>query len=124
MSSQLQEGAPPANRVSKRLIVLCDGTGVDSLIPNPQVNPSNITRLSRAIAHYATVGQQTIEQVVFYQPGVGTETGQLMRGGAYGMGVSANVRAAYAFVSNPILLETCVCLYTLRGFHGSESTSY
>ena len=100
MSAKLQEGAPPANRTPKRLIVLCDGTGRDSLQPDPKANPTNITRLSRALAHYATVGEKSIEQIVFYQPGVGTETGQLLRGGSYGLGVSANVRAAYAFFAH------------------------
>jgi uncharacterized protein (DUF2235 family) len=100
MSANRQEGAPPSNRIPKRLIVLCDGTGQDSLTPDAKAKPTNITRLSRAIARYANVGDKTIEQVVYYQPGVGTETGQLARGGAYGLGVSANVRAAYAFFAH------------------------
>ena len=94
MSADRQEGVPPTDRTPKRLIVLCDGTGRDSLTPDPKANPTNVTRISRAIARHATVEEKLIEQVVFYQPGVGTETGQLARGGAYGLGVSANVRAA------------------------------
>ena len=100
MSADRQEGVPPTDRTPKRLIVLCDGTGRDSLTPDPKANPTNVTRISRAIARYATVEEKLIEQVVFYQPGVGTETGQLARGGAYGLGVSANVRAAYAFFAH------------------------
>lgn len=59
-----------------------------SLGVDGKANPTNITRLSRAIAHYGTAddefsknGPETVEQVVFYQPGVGTETGQKVRGG-------------------------------------------
>lgn len=60
---------------------------MDSIDANIEANPTNITRLSRAIAHYGTAKDdfspkgETVEQVVFYQPGVGTETGQQLRGG-------------------------------------------
>jgi hypothetical protein len=66
------------------------GTGRTSLGADGKSNPTNITRISRAIAHYGTAQDEfcenpnvpeTVEQVVFYQPGVGTETGQKIRGG-------------------------------------------
>lgn len=46
------------------------------------------------------VGGKEIEQVVYYQSGVGTESGQYLKGGMAGFGVAQNVRAAYAFLAH------------------------
>lgn len=46
------------------------------------------------------VGGKEIEQVVYYQSGVGTESGQYLAGGMAGFGVAQNVRAAYAFLAH------------------------
>lgn len=60
-----------------------------SLDADGKANPTNVTRLSRALARYGTAvdefskDPETVEQVVFYQPGVGTETGQKVRGGKW-----------------------------------------
>lgn len=51
-------------------------------------------------AHGNVVGGKEIEQVVYYQSGVGTESGQSLRGGMAGFGVAQNVRAAYAFLAH------------------------
>ncbi|GFF42746.1 uncharacterized protein YEL023C [Aspergillus udagawae] len=88
----------------KRLIVCCDGTWQDSLADAAQP-PSNVTRLSRVLSRFAVVegedGQQhEIPQIVYYQKGVGTNFGDKYWGGVAGLGVSANVRAAYGFLAD------------------------
>ncbi|EAU29538.1 predicted protein [Aspergillus terreus NIH2624] len=83
----------------KRLIVLCDGTWQDSTTASPDDHPTNVTRLSRALSPYAVTDTGLlIPQIVFYQPGVGTNLGDKLRGGLYGAGLSAHIRAAYGFL--------------------------
>ncbi|KAJ9654459.1 hypothetical protein H2201_008997 [Coniosporium apollinis] len=72
--------------------------------------PTNVVRFSRALSPHAIVdvkndkgeiiGQEEVEQIVYYQPGVGTGAGDTWRGGIYGLGVSANIRAAYGFLAH------------------------
>ncbi|KAF4175215.1 hypothetical protein CNMCM8927_007758 [Aspergillus lentulus] len=80
------------------------GTWQDSLADKAQP-PSNLTRFSRALSRLAIVdgedGQQhEIPQIVYYQKGVGTSFGDKYWGGVAGLGVSANVRAAYGFLAD------------------------
>ncbi|KAL5360109.1 hypothetical protein BJX96DRAFT_68279 [Aspergillus floccosus] len=83
----------------KRLIVLCDGTWQDSTTASAHAHSTNVTRLSRALSPYAVSESGTlIPQIVFYQPGVGTNLGDKLRGGLYGAGLSAHIRAAYGFL--------------------------
>jgi len=81
-----------------------------------QENPSNIAILSRAIkpytknpkhdevAHFqvqqAQARQVEVQQVVYYQAGVGTSPSYLekLSGGAFGEGLKENVRDAYLFL--------------------------
>ncbi|KAL4978835.1 hypothetical protein BDW66DRAFT_128881 [Aspergillus desertorum] len=87
----------------KRLIVCCDGTWQDSTADASEP-PSNVTRLSRALSRTATVAEQgvrrEISQIVYYQKGVGTGLGDKYFGGVTGVGLSANVRAAYGFLAD------------------------
>ncbi|GKZ27722.1 hypothetical protein AbraIFM66951_006266 [Aspergillus brasiliensis] len=86
---------------SKRLIVCCDGTWQDSTADS-QKPPSNVTRLTRTLSRVAVVkenGQEKeIPQIVYYQKGVGTGLADKYFGGVAGIGISANVRAAYGFL--------------------------
>lgn len=68
----------------KSLLVFCDGTGMDGLLSDPsnepydggsQQVPTNVTRLSRAIAPLRVVGNDTISQITFYQSGTGSLAG-------------------------------------------------
>lgn len=62
-------------------------------------SPSNVTRLTRAIRSQSSDG---IQQIVYYQAGVGS-TGDIVNrvtGGATGQGVAENVREAYGFITN------------------------
>ncbi|RLL95609.1 hypothetical protein CFD26_104836 [Aspergillus turcosus] len=77
---------------------------IDSLADAAQP-PSNVTRFSRVLSRLAVVdgedGQQhEIPQIVYYQKGVGTNLGDKYWGGVAGLGVSANVRAAYGFLAD------------------------
>ncbi|KAL4999473.1 hypothetical protein BDV10DRAFT_200703 [Aspergillus recurvatus] len=88
---------------TKRLIVCCDGTWQDSTADESEP-PSNVTRLSRALSRTAIVKengvQREIPQIVYYQKGVGTGLGDKYFGGVTGVGLSANVRAAYGFLTD------------------------
>ncbi|KAL5366696.1 hypothetical protein BJX96DRAFT_161376 [Aspergillus floccosus] len=88
----------------KRLVVCCDGTWSnatgDTFKP-----PTNVTRISRAISSTGFTeenGKKTrISQIVYYQRGVGTGLiGDKLGGGAIGLGLSSNVRAAYGFLAD------------------------
>ncbi|KAL4779433.1 hypothetical protein BJX76DRAFT_88591 [Aspergillus varians] len=102
---------------TKRLIVCCDGkelyhgtlqiltiTGTwQDATADSSEPPSNVTRLSRALSRTARVEengvQREIPQIVYYQKGVGTGLGDRYFGGVTGVGLSANVRAAYGFLA-------------------------
>src|SRR5688572_19460941 len=87
--------ADPARR-RKRLIVCLDGTWRDAEDPG---HSTNVVRLMRRLASQDADG---IEQVVFYDKGVGTGgvLGDRLFGGATGTGLSANIRDAYLFLGN------------------------
>ncbi|KAL8732945.1 MAG: hypothetical protein Q9181_003751 [Wetmoreana brouardii] len=96
--------APPGAylRSRKRLVVCCDGTWLDNTmgLMNKKIPlPSNITRITHAIKAKSSDG---VPQVVFYEPGVGTEGGITNKiiGGATGQGLSDNIREAYSFLAN------------------------
>ena len=76
--------------------------------PGHLQNPSNVTRITRAIkseddAHHP--------QIVYYQSGIGTQPGWYDRlvGGGTGMGLSENIREAYAFLASNYSPEDPLC---------------
>jgi uncharacterized protein (DUF2235 family) len=92
----------------KRIIVCCDG---NSLLVRQwltigtwedsdkfKISPTNVTLLSRSILQNAEEGT---DQLVLYQPGIGTELGWFDRvhGGAFGVGLMDNIREAYTFIA-------------------------
>lgn len=77
--------------MSKRLVVCCDGTWNTP----DQRAPTNVTKFALGIAATGADGR---EQRVFYTQGVGTRPLQRLRGGAFGFGLSANVRECYRFL--------------------------
>lgn len=98
------------HHASKRLIVACDGTWMNSdngferetYLPwdhngHLQV-PSNVTRICRALR---PVSDDRHSQIVYYQAGVGTEENWFdqIYGGGTGAGLSENIREAYAFLA-------------------------
>ncbi|MCJ1476364.1 hypothetical protein MMC13_005030 [Lambiella insularis] len=93
--------ASPTDLPSKRIILACDGTwlNTDNGLEKGQLAiPSNVTRISRALKAESFDG---IPQVVHYTAGVGTSGGALSRivGGATAEGISTNIRAGYDFIS-------------------------
>ncbi|OEJ56862.1 hypothetical protein BGM19_01255 [Streptomyces agglomeratus] len=76
--------------MAKRLIVCCDGTW--NIADQP--NTTNVLKVAMSIPAEA----DGVEQLVSYHCGVGASPWMRLRGGAFGMGLSANVREAYLFL--------------------------
>ena len=84
---------------NKRLVICCDGTWDDA---DAGGSFSNVVRMSRAIKAVDTREQGSVPQIVYYHAGVGTgsDLATQLGGGALGLGLSRNVRDAYAFLAN------------------------
>jgi uncharacterized protein (DUF2235 family) len=81
----------------KRLVIYCDGTwNRPDETSHGQPCPTNVWKLYVATAKRDAVG---IEQCAYYHKGVGTGRFDHWRGGAFGVGLSSNVRHAYRFVA-------------------------
>ena len=67
--------APASKRDYKRLIVCCDGTWQASDRPEQKgINvASNVTKMCRALAHADARDGREVQQIVYYQSGVGTD---------------------------------------------------
>ncbi|MGA8247447.1 MAG: DUF2235 domain-containing protein [Nocardioides sp.] len=79
-----------------RLVVCCDGTwNTPDQRAGGVPRPTNVTKLALSIT---PVDPEGTRQVVYYHQGVGTSRWDHIRGGAFGSGLSANVRDAYHFL--------------------------
>ncbi len=82
--------------MSRRLIVCCDGTWNRlSHKDGKSYAPTNVARMAASIS----TGGNGMEQLVFYDPGVGT--GNILdryTGGAFGVGLSDNIQDGYQFL--------------------------
>lgn len=90
MRPQTQTSQP--HRRPRRLVVCCDGTWSRA----DQTHLTNVIKVAHAVKPVASDGT---DQIVFYDPGVGT--GNLIDrlfGGALGNGLEQNVRDAYLFL--------------------------
>ncbi|KAI0115850.1 hypothetical protein GGR51DRAFT_555725 [Nemania sp. FL0031] len=118
---------PPSK---KRIIVCCDGTWQNSdngyvksnskSEPTLQI-PSNVTRISRCFKRSCSDGAF---QIIYYQSGVGSRSGIIDRifGGAFGTGISENIREAYAFLcANYVDGDEIVLLGFSRGAFTARS---
>ncbi|KAG8626227.1 hypothetical protein KVT40_005172 [Elsinoe batatas] len=86
----------------KRIIICADGTWLnsdESPRKSGKENPSNVTRIGRAIKPQSEYG---IKQVVYYSHGVGSHGGLVDRlyGGITGEGLAEMVREEYGFICN------------------------
>jgi uncharacterized protein (DUF2235 family) len=86
----------------KRLVICCDGTW-QSL--QKTANPTNIFKIAQAIKPVSQSGSQEIEQVVYYDHGVGSgdltgqvDLGERISGGAFGKGIDHKIQDAYFFL--------------------------
>ena len=77
--------------MAKRLVVCCDGTWNTP----DQKAPTNVTKLALAVAPTDSGG---VAQRMFYHRGVGTKRSERIRGGAFGIGLSRDVRDVYRFL--------------------------
>lgn len=79
----------------KRIVICCDGTWNTPHRPNP----TNVIKFARGVS---PTGSDGMVQVVFYDPGVGTESGWWDRatGGALGKGLDKNIEDAYRFLAH------------------------
>jgi len=75
----------------KRLVICCDGTWQHAR----STHVSNVVKLTRAIQPRTNNG---IEQIVFYQPGLGSEGFNSVRAGALGVGLDRDIQDAYRFL--------------------------
>jgi len=57
--------------------------------------PTNVSKLALGVPRQ---DDQGVEQVLYYQAGVGTRRFERIRGGAFGLGLSRNVRDCYRFL--------------------------
>ena len=83
----------------KRLVVCCDGTWNDA---DSTEDFTNVARMGRAVQPVDGRQAASVSQIVYYQSGVGSEGDVASRvvAGGVGLGLSRNVRDAYAFLAN------------------------
>ena len=94
-NGQGANGAAPVRKPPrKRLIVCYDGTWNTA---DNGGNPTNVTRLARAIP---AVDGKGVQQVVFYAAGVGTGLFDRVVGGILGAGLEENVKNGYLFLAH------------------------
>ena len=83
----------------KRIVICADGTWNvrDQLDESTgKRRPTNVTKLARAVLPR---GEDGVDQVVFYDEGLGTSGGiDKVTGGAFGRGIEHNVRDIYRFL--------------------------
>src|SRR5689334_11453401 len=112
----MADGNPAMRR---RLVVCCDGTWNK---PDREGHTTNVVRLVRAVKQQTAGG---IAQIVYYQPGVGTGNFiDRLAGGGTGIGLSANVRAAYSFIVDNYLDGDEIFLFGFsRGAYTARSVA-
>ncbi|TWP35785.1 DUF2235 domain-containing protein [Leekyejoonella antrihumi] len=80
----------------KRLVVCCDGTwNTPDQTSQGQSSPTNVTKVALSVAASAADG--TVQRL-YYHPGVGVNRRTRLRGGVFGVGLSANIIDAYRFL--------------------------
>jgi uncharacterized protein (DUF2235 family) len=93
-SPEIDQTVPDAR---KRIVICCDGTWSvpDNRCAQGRLCPTNVTKTALAVARRDSSGRR---QLVYYGRGVGTGRWDRLRGGAFGVGLSANIRDAYAYL--------------------------
>jgi uncharacterized protein (DUF2235 family) len=101
--------------VSKRLIVCCDGTWSKQ----DQAHATNLPKVHAAV----DLGDgPDLPQRAEYFPGVGTKWGEVLRGGAFGWGLSRAVLEAYAWTARNYEPEDEIFLFGFsRGAYTARS---
>jgi uncharacterized protein (DUF2235 family) len=82
----------------KRIVICCDGTwNRPDQVHAGEVCASNVTKLARCICPSDVAG---IQQLVFYDKGVGTGRFDRLLGGGCGWGIKKKILDAYCFLVN------------------------
>lgn len=82
----------------KRIIICCDGTWNELDYRNRPV--TNVVKMAQSILPKSSDGNgNTIENIVYYDEGVGTLDGEGFKGGAFGAGLEQNIVDAYYFLT-------------------------
>jgi uncharacterized protein (DUF2235 family) len=82
--------------LTKRLVVCCDGTwNRPDQMESGLAAPTNVAKVALAVLRESPDG---VAQLLHYHPGVGTRRWERLRGGAFGFGISRNVRDCYRFL--------------------------
>jgi uncharacterized protein (DUF2235 family) len=103
--------------MAKKIVICCDGTWNT----RDQKAPTNVTRLFDAVQ---PTGPDGVEQRKFYHQGVGTHGWDRFLGGAFGIGLSRNVRDAYRdLVQNFKPGDEIYLLGFSRGAYTARSTA-
>jgi uncharacterized protein (DUF2235 family) len=90
----------------RKLIVCCDGTWNQR---DSASAPTNVAKMARAIS---PVDQDGRSQLIYYHPGVGTGNWLDQKlGGWFGVGLSENVRSAYAFLADNFRIDDEIFLF-------------
>lgn len=80
----------------KRIVICCDGTwNRPDQVHNGETCPSNVTKIARCISPADAHG---IQQLVFYDRGVGTGRLDRLLGGMCGFGIKEKILDAYRFL--------------------------
>ena len=103
--------------MGKTLVVCCDGTWNQ---PDEQRHgikaPTNVAKLALAVA------REEGSQQLFYEPGVGTAPSERIAGGAFGYGLSRNIRNCYRFLARAYAPGDAVFLFGFsRGAYTARS---
>src|ERR1700759_3080316 len=81
--------------MAKRLVICCDGTWNTQDQEGGGRSPTNVTRVYDGVV---AQDEQGVVQTTYYHPGVGTSRGEKILGGAFGFGLSHDVKDAYRFI--------------------------
>jgi uncharacterized protein (DUF2235 family) len=82
--------------MSRNLVVCCDGTWNEPDEPRHGIpEPTNVAKLALSV----DTEHPHTEQHVFYEPGVGTTPSERISGGAFGYGLSRNIRNCYRYLA-------------------------
>jgi uncharacterized protein (DUF2235 family) len=88
----------PVDDVKRRVVICCDGTWnfPDELAKAGGPAPTNVVKVAEGVARHDD--EHDVQQLVYYQAGVGVVRKERFRGGIFGYGLSRHVRECYRFL--------------------------
>lgn len=96
MPGRRRRRPPRWGDIVKRLVLCCDGTwNTPDESTGGDATPTNVTKIALQVAEHDAAG---VEQRVYYDRGVGTGRFDHLAGGMAGLGLTENVKQAYAYL--------------------------